>query len=517
MSQRIAGLLRSTAKVGANTMLSRVLGFVRDIVIARAFGASTGADAFFVAFRIPNFLRRLFAEGAFSQAFVPVLSEYRGKRSHQEVQELAARVAGLLGGVLFLVTLAGVIAAPIIVMAFAPGFIDADDKFALTVYMLRITFPYILFISLTSFAAGILNTYGQFGVPAFTPVLLNVALIAAALWLAPMMDEPVTALAWGVLAAGVAQLAFLLPFLARLRLLVAPRMARGHEGVKRIMGLIAPAVFGVSVAQINLLIDTLIASFLVTGSISWLYFSDRLVEFPLGVFGIALATVILPSLSGQHAARDEAAFSDTLDWALRAVVVVITPCAVGLAALAGPILTTLFQYGEFSRWDVEMARLSLMAYSCGLVGFVAIKVLAPGYFSRQDMRTPVRVGVVAMVANIVLNLALVGLLAHAGLALATAVAAFINAGLLYRGLVRRGVYRPCAGWGALWVKVLLANVAMLAFLAALGREPAVWFEASVLDRTAHLAGLVLGGAGVYAGVLLLLGVRPRHLLSPATR
>ena len=515
MSRPSAGLLGSTAKVGAITTVSRVLGFVRDIVIARAFGATIGADAFFVAFRIPNFLRRLFAEGAFSQAFVPVLSEYKANRTHQEVRDLAAHVVGLLGGILFLVTLVGVLAAPLIVMAFAPGFVDSGGKFDLTVHMLRIMFPYIVFISLTSFAAGILNTYGQFGVPAFTPVLLNLALIASAVWLAPLMDEPVTALAWGVLLAGVVQLAFQLPFLSRLDLLTRPRLAFGHQGVRRIVRLIGPAVFGVSVVQINLLIDTIIASFIATGSISWLYFSDRLVEFPLGVFGIALATVILPSLSGQHAARDAGAFSGTLDWALRGVVVVATPCAIGLAVLALPILTTLFQYGAFSRWDVEMASLSLVAYSTGLVGFVAIKVLAPGYFSRQDMRTPVRVGVIAMLTNVTLNLALVGSLAHAGLALATAVAAFVNAGLLYRGLVREGIYRPGRGWRRLWCQVGLGNVAMIAFLWSFGGDPSTWFAAPVLDRALHLAALVVGGAGVYAVTLRLLGMRPRDLLAPS--
>ncbi|HSS64561.1 MAG TPA: murein biosynthesis integral membrane protein MurJ, partial [Gammaproteobacteria bacterium] len=295
-------LFKSTARVGANTLLSRILGFVRDIVIARMFGAGAGADAFFVAFRIPNLLRRLFAEGAFSTAFVPVLTEYKTQKSHQEVQQLVAHVAGLLGGILFLVTAAGVAAAPVIVLVFAPGFLDNPDKFDLTVQMVRITFPYILFISLTAFAGGILNSYGRFGVPAFTPVLLNLSLIASALWLAPQMAEPVTALAWGVFVAGIVQLGFQLPFIKGLGFLLKPKLKRGHEGVRRILRLIIPATVGVSVAQINLLVDTLIASFLITGSISWLYYSDRMVEFPLGVFGIALATVILPNLSRQHAA-----------------------------------------------------------------------------------------------------------------------------------------------------------------------------------------------------------------------
>jgi putative peptidoglycan lipid II flippase len=505
-------LLKSTARVGANTLLSRVLGFVRDIVIARAFGAGSGADAFFVAFRIPNLLRRLFAEGAFSTAFVPVLSEYKTQRSHDEVRDLAAHVAGALGGVLFLVTAAGVILAPLIVVVFAPGFLQAADKFDLTVDMVRITFPYILFISLPAFAGGIFNTYGRFGVPAFTPVLLNLSLIGAAVWLAPRMDRPVVALAWGVFVAGVVQLAFQIPFLKGLGFLVRPRLRRGHQGVARILRLIIPALLGVSVAQINMLVDTLIASFLVTGSISWLYYSDRMVEFPLGVFGIALATVILPSLSRQHAAESPERFSHTLDWALRLVLVVATPAALGLAMLASPILTTLFQYGEFGRGDVRLAALSLVAYSSGLLAFIAVKILAPGFYARQDMRTPVRIAIVAMVSNIGLNLALVVPLKHAGLALATSIASYLNAALLYRGLRQRGILRPQAGWGVLFWKVGTASALMAAVLWAFKLDDAVWFEAMALERALRLAALILAGAGVYGGALLALGLRPRHLL-----
>ncbi|HEY5700838.1 MAG TPA: murein biosynthesis integral membrane protein MurJ [Gammaproteobacteria bacterium] len=505
-------LFKSTARVGVNTTLSRVLGFVRDIVIARAFGAGTDTDAFFVAFRIPNLLRRLFAEGAFATAFVPVLSEYKTQRSHEEVQALVAHVAGALGAVLFLVTAVGVAAAPVIVLIFAPGFLGTGDQFDLTVAMVRVTFPYILFISLTAFAGGILNTYGRFGVPAFTPVLLNLSLIGAALWLAPRMDRPVVALAWGVFAAGIVQLGFQLPFLKRLGFLVRPRLRRGHEGVKRILKLIIPATVGVSVAQVNLLVDTLIASFLVSGSISWLYYSDRMVEFPLGVFGIALATVILPSLSRQHAAKSPQEFSLTLDWALRLVLVVGTPAALGLAALASPILTTLFQYGEFGRDDVRLATLSLIAYSSGLLAFIGVKVLAPGFYARQDMKTPVRIAIIAMLSNIVLNLALVVPLKHAGLALATSISSYLNALLLYRVLLQQGVLSPLPGWGVLFVKVALANLAMLAALSFLNVEEGVWFGAAAPDRALRLAVLVAAGAAVYGAALLALGLRPRHLM-----
>jgi putative peptidoglycan lipid II flippase len=378
--------------------------------------------------------------------------------------------------------------------------------------MVRITFPYILFISLTAFAGGILNSYGRFGIPAFTPVLLNLSLIAAALWLAPQMAEPVTALAWGVFLAGMVQLVFQLPFLKGLGFLLRPRLRRGHEGVKRILRLIVPATVGVSVAQINLLVDTLIASFLVTGSISWLYYSDRMVEFPLGVFGIALATVILPNLSRQHAADSPRAFSDTLDWALRLVLVIGAPAAIGLALLALPILTTLFQYGEFGRGDVRMAALSLVAYATGLLAFIAVKVLAPGYYARQDTRTPVRIAIVAMLANIVLNLALVVPLRHAGLALATSIAAYLNAVLLYRGLLKRGIFTPLKGWAALTLKVGLASAAMAALIVLAGTTEAVWFGWSATERAFRLAAIIVGGAAVYAISLLLLGLRPRHLL-----
>ena len=514
MARLSTRLLKSTATVGANTVLSRVLGLVRDVVIAWAFGASRDTDAFFVAFRLPNLLRRLFAEGAFSQAFVPILGEYKSQRGHEEVRELAAHVAGSLGAVLLVVTAVGVLAAPVLVMIFAPGFIDNEDKFTLTVQMLRITFPYLLFISLTAFAAGLLNTYGRFGVPAFTPVLLNLSLIGAALWLAPRMEEPVTALAWGVLIAGMAQLAFQLPFLKRLGLLVAPRIRRAHEGVRRIVRLMIPAAFGASVAQINLLIDTLIASFLVTGSVSWLYYSDRMMEFPLGVFAIAMATVILPSLSLQHAEEAGGLFSDTLDWAMRWVVLVAVPSALGLVLLADPILTTLFQYGEFSPRDVHMASLSLVAYAIGLVGFMFIKVLAPGYFARQDMRTPVRVGIVALVVNLILNLALVVPLKHAGLALATSLAAFVNAALLYRGLRRDGVHRPRPGWTGFFAKVVFANLAMAAFLLALRGSPEVWIQADLGMRATRLTLMVLSAAVVYVLCLFIAGIRPQQLRSP---
>lgn len=504
-------LVKSTATVSGMTLLSRIFGFVRDMVVARVFGAGLGTDAFFVAFKIPNFMRRLFAEGAFSQSFVPVLSEYKTHREHDEVRRLVGDVAGTFGAVLLLITVIGILAAPLLIAIFAPGFLDESDKYDLAIDMLRFTFPYILFISLTAFAGGILNSYGRFGVPAFTPVLLNLVLIGCALWLAPHMEEPIMALAWGVLAAGLVQLLFQLPFLAMLKLLPHPRFDRKNEGVQKIKTLMIPAIFGSSVAQLNLLLDTLIASFLVTGSVSWLYFSDRLVEFPLGVFGIALATVILPSLSRQHAAASAEAFSRTLDWALRWVLLIGTPATVGLFVLAGPMLTTLFQYGEFSRHDAAMATRSLMAYAIGLQGFILVKVLSPGFFARQDTKTPVKIGVIAMVSNMVLNVILVFPLAHAGLALATSLSAFINAGLLYRSLRRDGVYTPEAGWMKLLLQVLLANIAMAAVLWWGVGELQQWFAWDGLTRARQLLFWIAVGAAVYFFALLVSGVRFRRL------
>ena len=499
------------------TLVSRILGFVRDVVFARMFGAAAGMDAFLVAFKIPNFLRRMFAEGAFAQGFVPVLSEVKTRRGPGEVRELVDHVAGSLGLVLFVLTAVAVVAAPLLIMLFAPGFIDDDGRFDLAAGMLRITFPYLLFISLTACAGGILNAYGRFAVPAFTPVLLNLALLGAAWWLAPRMAEPITALAWGVFVAGIAQLAFQLPFLARLGLLPRPRPNFRDPGVRRIMKLMAPALFGASVTQINLLVDTLIASFLVTGSVSWLYYSDRLVEFPLGVFGIAMATVILPSLSQRHAETDPAAFARTLDWALRWVLLVGTPCAVGLVVLAGPILATLFQYGAFTPADVDMASRSLMAYAVGLLGFILVKVLAPGYFARQDTKTPVKIGIVAMATNIVMNLVLVWSLAHAGLALATSIAAFVNAGLLYRGLRRGGVCLHAPGWRGLFARVVLANAALAALLWWGAGDLSDWFGWDAMSRTGHLVAWIAAGGVLYFGVLFASGVRPADLLGAPER
>ncbi|HHH39022.1 MAG TPA: murein biosynthesis integral membrane protein MurJ [Sedimenticola sp.] len=510
-------MFKSLAKVGSNTLLSRVLGFVRDLVFAHLFGASAGTDAFFVAFKIPNFMRRLFAEGAFSVAFVPVLSEYKTRRSFAELKRFVDHVAGTLGGVLLLVTLLGVIGAPLLILVFAPGFAGSGGKMALAVEMLRLTFPYLLFISLTAFAGGILNTHDRFGVPAFTPVLLNLSLIGCALWVSPRLEQPVVALAWGVLLAGVAQLLFQFPFLRRLGLLPRPVFAPRDEGVRRIGRLMLPALFGVSITQLNLLLDTLIASFLVTGSISWLYYSDRLMEFPLGILGVALGTVILPNLSKKHAAESAKGFSHTLDWALRWALLLGLPASVALLVLSGPMISTLFQSQVFLPHDVLMSQLSLMAYSVGLVPFILIKVLAPGFYARQDTRTPVRIGIIAMVANMVMNLILVFPLAHAGLALATSLSATLNAFLLYRGLRRQGVLRPGAGWPALLLRTLVAAAAMGGLLFWGLGEVEEWFFMERWERVWRLLAWILASGGLYFTALWGFGVRLRHLSKPEVR
>lgn len=508
-----SSLLASTLVVSSMTLLSRVLGLVRDVVLARLLGVSAGTDAFFVAFRIPNFLRRLFAEGAFNQAFVPVLSEYKTRGSMAATQALVNRVAGTLGSALVLVTVLGVVGAPLLITVFAPGFSGESAQRELAVEMLRLTFPYIFFISLTAFAGSILNTWGRFAVPAFTPVLLNLCLIAAALCLAPLFAEQrmAVALAWGVLAAGILQLIFQLPFLARLGLLPRPEVAWRDPGVKKIMLLMAPALFGVSVSQINLLLDTVLASLLETGSVTWLYYSDRLVELPLGVFAIAIGTVILPSLSKTHAADAPEHFSRTLDWGLRLILIVGLPAALALAVISEPLLASLFLYGEFSLHDVGQASLSLRAYAFGVVAFMLIKVLAPGFFARQDTRTPVKIGIIALVANMVFNLILVWHLRHMGLALATALSAWLNAGLLWHGLRQAGIYRAQPGWGALLLRLLGAGGVMSLAIWWVAAQTDVWFAGLAGQRALWLLAVVFCGVMVYALALLALGLRPRHL------
>jgi putative peptidoglycan lipid II flippase len=516
--------LRSTGLVGAMTLLSRVTGLLRDMVYSQTFGAGSLMDAFLVAFKIPNFLRRLTAEGAFSQAFVPVISEYRIRRKQAEVGELVAGVSGTFGAALLLLTLIGVLGAPLLVLIFAPGFRADGDRFDLTVDMLRLTFPYLFFISLVALSSGILNSYGRFGLPAFTSTLLNLVMIVFAAWVAPYSDNPGLVLAAGVFVAGLVQLLVQLPALKSLGLLVRPRWGWAQEGVRRIGRLMLPGIFGSSVAQISLLLDTLIASFLITGSIAWMYYADRLVEFPMGVFSIALATVILPGLSSHHAANSKTDFADTLDWALRLTVVIVSPAAVGLLLLAGPLTATIFGYGEFGARDVEMSSYALMAYSLGLLGFSLVKVLAPGYFARQDTRTPVKVGIFSLGLNMTFNIVIVvpaylaGFPApHALLALSTGLSAFVNSALLYRGLRKSEVYTPSSRWRRLWPQLLLATTGMAVFLWWAAGAWADWTAMAALERAGRTAACVVGGAAVYFSLLWVAGARPADFRSGAKR
>lgn len=500
------------------TLLSRVLGLARDIVIARFYSAGIEADAFFVAFKIPNFMRRLFAEGAFSLAFVPVLTEYKNSKTQDEIHQLINKVAGTLGLILLIITTIGVLASPAIVYVFAAGFIDQPAKFDLTADMLRLTFPYILLISMTALAGGILNSWKQFAAPAFTPVLLNLSLIGCAVWLAPQLDVPVYALAWGVLIAGVSQMLFQLPFLYKLGFLPKPSWGWQHSGVQKIIKLMIPALFGSSVAQINLLFDTFIASFLVSGSVSWLYYSDRLLEFPLGVFGIALATVVLPHLSESHVKQGMDHFNKTLNWAVQLALLIALPATLGLLMLSQPILATLFQYGVFSESDTLMASMSLMAYSLGLPAFILIKILANAFYARQDSKTPVRIGIIAMTVNMVLNIIFVVSLlkftdipAHVGLALATTGSAYCNAGLLALAL-RRGQYLTLnRSFSVMLLKILLAVAGMALLLFTFSQDIRFWTQLDWFSRLLELMLLIVPAFLCYVLLLWIMGIRPKHL------
>ncbi len=504
-------LLRALATVSGMTLLSRILGFVRDFVIARAFGAGLATDAFFVAFKLPNLLRRMFAEGAFSQAFVPILGEYRNKRGEVDTKALVDHVASLLSIALFAVTAIGIATAPLLVWISAPGFAADAGKFELTVTLTRITFPYIFFMSLVALAGGILNTWSRFALPAFTPVLLNIAFIGMALFAAPYFDPPVLALAWAVFIGGLLQLAIQIPALKKIAMLPRPsldwRAAWNDPGVRRVLMLMGPALIGVSVSQISLLINTVFASFLATGSVSWLYYADRLMEFPSGMLGAALGTILLPSLARCHASENHGEYSKLLDWGLRLTLLLAAPAAVALAILAVPLISTLFLHGAFSVDDVLRTREALLAYAVGLTGLILVKVLAPGFYARQNIRTPVRIALISLLATQAMNLAFVGWLNHAGLALSIGLAACLNAAMLYRGLRQQGIFMPQPGWTGFIIKLCLAMLAMAGALwFGMGPETA-WLQNSMLSRLSHLAWLVPLGASTYFATLWILGFR----------
>jgi putative peptidoglycan lipid II flippase len=527
-------MLRGLLSFGSMTMVSRIFGLLRDVVISTVFGANAATDAFWVAFRIPNFMRRLFAEGSFTTAFVPVFTQIKETRPHADLKILISRTAGTLGGVLLVIVGLGLVFTPEVALLFSPGAVDEPQKFHLTVQLLRLTFPFLLFVSLTALAGGALNSFHRFGLPALAPVILNICMIAGALWLSPLLQTPILALGWAIMFGGVVQLLFLLPQLAKLDLLAVPRWGARHPDVRKVMKLMVPTLFGSSIAQINLLLDTVIASLLVAGSQTWLSQADRFLELPLGVFGIALGTVILPTLSRHHVNTDHAGFSKALDWGLRTTLMIAVPAMLGLMLLAQPLVATLFQHGQFTAFDTRMAALSVFGLSFGLPAFALVKVVLPAFYARQDTRTPVRAGVASLVANMVFNVVFLAILywiwvppslqhgpvltalskvpgLHFALGLASAVASYLNLALLWRWLGQAGVYERQAGWGRFLARLLAACAAMAgAVVAGLHFAPD-FTQVALLQRVLWLGVLVIGGVSVYLVAMLLLGFRPRDL------
>ncbi|MCI1010630.1 murein biosynthesis integral membrane protein MurJ [Pseudomonas oryzihabitans] len=502
-------LLKSLAAVSSMTMLSRVLGFVRDTIVARTFGAGMATDAFFVAFKLPNLLRRIFAEGAFSQAFVPILAEYKAQQGEEATRTFLAYVSGLLTLVLAVVTLLGMLAAPLVIWITAPGFADTPEKFALTSSLLRVTFPYILLISLASLAGAVLNTWNRFSVPAFVPTLLNVSMIIFALFLTPYFDPPIMAMAWATLVGGLAQFLYQLPHLKRIGMLVLPRLNLRDSGVWRVMKQMGPAILGVSVSQISLIINTIFASFLAAGSVSWMYYADRLMELPSGVLGVALGTILLPALSRTYAKADRQEYSRLLDWGLRLCFLLVLPCSAALALLSEPLTVSLFQYGRFDAHDALMTQRALVAYAVGLLGIILVKVLAPGFYAQQNIKTPVKIALFTLAVTQVLNLILIGPLQHVGLALAIGLAACLNAGLLFWQLRRHNLFIPRAGWTGFLLRLLIAVAVMTAVLVGLMQLLPSWSEGLMWQRLLRLGGLVAAGVLAYFASLFLLGFRVR--------
>jgi putative peptidoglycan lipid II flippase len=516
---RRPGLLRSTSVFSAMTLLSRIAGFARDALQSRLFGSSAAMDAFVIAYRIPNYLRRIFAEGSMQMAFVPVLNEIRERGTPEQLKEFIDRMAGALFVVVLLVSGIGMLAAPLIAGVFAPGAVDEPEKFALIAEMLRITFPYLLFISMMALVASVLNSFGKFALPAVTPVLHNVVMIAAMVWLAPRFAEPAKALAWGVLIAGILQLIVLWPALGRLGLRPTLKPGFRHPEVRRVAKLMLPTLFSSSVAQLNLLVGTIFASLLVTGSQTWLYLSDRLVEFPLGLFGVAIGTVILPHLSRRHAADDSAGYASALDWGMRLALLAGVPAGLGLILLAEPLTSVVYQGGKFTAHDTRMAAISLSAMSIGIPAFMLSKVLSPAFFARQDTKTPMRAAIYTVIANVVMTIAFTLPLwlndiegAHAGIALATGLAGIFNTWLLWRYLRRDGRMVLQPGWGRHWLQIGTGCAAMTVVVLGLQAWIGDWTKiASLWERTLWLLVAVAAGALTYAVVLIAMGLRPRHL------
>ncbi|NRN29723.1 murein biosynthesis integral membrane protein MurJ [Photorhabdus heterorhabditis] len=500
-------LLKSLAAVSSMTMFSRVLGFIRDAIIARIFGAGAAPDAFFVAFKLPNLLRRIFAEGAFSQAFVPILAEYKNQQGDEATRTFIAYVSGMLTLILAVVTVLGILAAPWVIYITAPGFTDTPDKFILTTNLLRITFPYIFLISLASLAGAILNTWNRFSVPAFVPTLLNISMIIFALFVAPYCNPPVMALGWAVVVGGVLQLVYQLPHLKKIGMLVLPRVSFRNSGVWRVMRQMGPAILGVSVSQISLIINTIFASFLVSGSVSWMYYADRLMELPSGVLGVALGTILLPSLAKSFSSGNHEEYTRLMDWGLRLCFLLALPCAIALGILAKPLTVSLFQYGNFTAFDAEMTQNALIAYCFGLMGIIIVKVLAPGFYSRQDIKTPVKIAIATLILTQLMNLVFIGPLKHAGLALSIGLAACFNASMLYWQLRKQNIFKPLAGWGVFLFKLVVAIAVMIAVLAVILWLMPAWEQGNMAIRLLRLMTVVIAGAGSYFAALALMGFR----------
>ncbi|AHM73674.2 murein biosynthesis integral membrane protein MurJ [Yersinia hibernica] len=502
-------LLKSLAAVSSMTMFSRVLGFARDAIVARVFGAGMATDAFFVAFKLPNLLRRIFAEGAFSQAFVPILAEYKSQQGEEATRTFVAYVSGLLTLILAVVTVLGMLAAPWVIFITAPGFTDTPDKFALTSALLRVTFPYILLISLASMVGAVLNTWNRFSIPAFAPTFLNISMIGFALFAAPYFNPPVMALAWAVVVGGVLQLGYQLPHLKKIGMLVLPRLSLHDAGVWRVMRQMGPAILGVSVSQISLIINTIFASFLVSGSVSWMYYADRLMEFPSGVLGVALGTILLPSLAKSFSSGNHDEYSKLMDWGLRLCFLLALPSAVALGILAKPLVVSLFQYGKFSAFDAMMTQRALVAYSVGLMGLIVVKVLAPGFYSRQNIKTPVKIAIITLIITQIMNLIFIGPLKHAGLSLSIGLGACLNASLLYWQLRKQDIFQPQPGWAIFLTKLVIGVVVMSVVLLGILWVMPAWDVGGMAYRLLRLAGVVVAGVIAYFAALSLLGFKLR--------
>lgn len=503
-------LLRSLLNVSGMTLVSRVIGFLRDMVMARYFGAGFATDAFFVAFKLPNLLRRIFAEGAFSQAFVPVLAEFKNRKTHEETKVFVASVAGLLSLVLLLFTIIGVAFAGTVIVITAPGFTTDPEKFALTVTLLRITFPYILFISLASMTSGVLNTWGMFSVPAFTPTILNITWLFFALVLRHYFHPPIVVIAWAVFTGGLLQLTFQLPYLKKIDMPIFPKLDLKNKAVWKVVRLMGPAIFAMSIAQISLVINTIFASYLPSGSVSWMYYADRLMEFPTGVLGVALGTILLPSLSRHASSKDTLEFSKTMDWGVRLCLLLALPATVGLAIIAKQLTMTLFMHGKFNMFDVVMTERALIAYSIGLMGLILVKVFGPGFYANQDIKTPVKIAIFVLICTQLMNLAFIGPLKHAGLALSIGLGACLNASALCYLLIKRKIYIPQSGWLPFLVKLIFSVLVMAACLLLSLKYLPFNFSGETYIRVLSLVALLLIATFSYFTSLFIFGFRIHH-------